>query len=370
MLDRQRVVTSGITTAGLATIALALWLTPWRTGQIAEAPAKGHAVDIVFALDTTGSMESLLDGAKRTIWSIANQVKDIDKDANLRIGLVAYRDVGDEYVTKDFALTDDLDAVFAELSSYHAAGGRDIPEDVDAALYDAVHKMQWRSNAKKLVFLVGDAEPASRGEVPVFSTTASDAASKHIVINTIRCGQSEETKEAWQQIAMIADGAFSTIEQGGGVQEIATPYDAKIATLAAEIDATTVYYGTETGRAGWERKKAAAAAAPAVAKADRGAYIAKGGMAPAKAAEDAVGGVASGALSIGDLDPEKLPEDMRDKSKAELESELQTRAKRREAASKELAEASAKRDEYIRANAKDDAGFDAVVKNSLKAQLK
>src|SRR6478735_951437 len=106
MLDRQRIVTSGITTAALATVALALWLKPWKTEQITgqptiEAPAKGHAVDIVFALDTTGSMDSLLDGARRTIWSIANQVKDIDKTANLRIGLVAYRDLGDEYVTKD-----------------------------------------------------------------------------------------------------------------------------------------------------------------------------------------------------------------------------------------------------------------------------
>ena len=56
--------------------------------------------------------------------------------------------------------------MFAELSSYHAGGGGDTPEDVDAALYDAVHKMQWRDGAKKMIFLVGDAPPASRGEVP------------------------------------------------------------------------------------------------------------------------------------------------------------------------------------------------------------
>ena len=50
---------------------------------------------------------------------------------------------------KDFALTDDLDAMFAELSSYHAAGGGDVPENVDAALYDAVHKMKWRDGREE-----------------------------------------------------------------------------------------------------------------------------------------------------------------------------------------------------------------------------
>ena len=153
MIDRQRIVTTGITAAAAATVALVLWLKPWATELDDRAPDEagadrgpgraghGRTVDIVFAVDTTGSMGGLLDGAKRTVWSIANQVRDLEKNADLRIGLVAYRDVGDDYVTKDFALTDDLDAVFAELSSYQAAGGGDVPENVDAALYDAVHHM-------------------------------------------------------------------------------------------------------------------------------------------------------------------------------------------------------------------------------------
>ena len=153
MIDRQRIVTTGITTVAAATVALVLWLKPWHGGSLTEPDMKpeptevhtqpaGHTIDIVFAVDTTGSMGGLLDGAKRTVWSIANQVRDIEKNADLRIGLVAYRDTGDDYVTKDFALTDDLDAVFAELTSYQASGGGDVPENVDAALYDAVHNMR------------------------------------------------------------------------------------------------------------------------------------------------------------------------------------------------------------------------------------
>ncbi len=381
MIDRQRIVTTGITAAAAATVALVLWLKPWHSGSLTEPDMKpdpievhaqptGRTVDIVFAVDTTGSMGGLLDGAKRTVWSIANQVRDIEKNADLRIGLVAYRDSGDDYVTKDFSLTDDLDAVFAELSSYQASGGGDVPENVDAALYDAVHKMKWRTGAKKMIFLVGDAAPSSRGEVPTFDVTAKVAASKQIKINTIRCGQDGDTARAWQQIAFLGAGNFSTIQQDGGVQQIATPYDDRMAQLAGEIDSTTVVYGDADARGRWEGKMAVTASAPAAAKADRGSYYAKKGGVAAARDEDVVGGIATGAMSVDGIEQEKLPENLRGKSKAELEADLKARASKRQAAQKEISELAKKRDEFIKANAKDDKGFDSVVKKTIEEQLK
>ncbi|HEY5921773.1 MAG TPA: vWA domain-containing protein [Kofleriaceae bacterium] len=377
MIDRQRIVTTGITTTALATVALVLWLKPWASETLIgnEQPTpvaaqKGRAVDIVFAVDTTGSMGGLLDGAKRTVWSIANQVKSIDPDADLRVGLVAYRDLGDDYVTKDFALTDDLDAMYVELSAYQAAGGGDVPENVDAALYNAVHRMKWRDGAKKMIFLVGDAPPSSRGEVPTFELTAKEAAKYQIKINTIRCGQDGETARAWQQIAMLGSGEFSTIQQDGGVQQIATPYDDRMAHLASEIDSTTVVYGDDSVRGHYEAKIAAAEAAPAPAKADRGVYYAKKGGVSAKPSEDAVGGVASGAMDVADLEEGKLPADMRGKTKVELEADLKARAKKREQAQKEMNELAKQRDEYLAKNKKGEGGFDAVVNKTLEAQLK
>jgi hypothetical protein len=374
MLDRQRIVTTGITTAAAATVALVVWLKPWATQDIKTPPPEpialhnAHQIDIVFAVDTTGSMGGLLDGAKRTVWSIANQVRDLDKNADLHVGLVAYRDLGDDYVTKDFALTSDLDAMYANLTSFQADGGGDVPENVDAALYDAVHKMQWRPGAKKMIFLVGDAAPASRGEVPTFGVTANEAAHANITINTIRCGQDSDTARAWSQIAMIGNGAFSTIEQNGGVQQIATPYDDKMAQLAAEIDSTSIAYGTADMRRRYAEKSAAVAAAPAAAKADRGAYYAKGGAAPA---DDAVAQIATGAMNVEALDGAMLPDEWQGKSKEEIKAEVEARAKKREAAQKEMAELAGKRDEYIRSNAGKDAnGFDAVVKKTLETQLK
>src|SRR5262245_19081252 len=72
-------------------------------------------VEIVFCLDTTGSMSSLLDGVHRGLWRISNQILDARPTPELRIGIVAFRDKGDEYVTCVHELRDDLDAVYYDL---------------------------------------------------------------------------------------------------------------------------------------------------------------------------------------------------------------------------------------------------------------
>jgi hypothetical protein len=205
--------------------------------------------------------------------------------------------------------------------------------------------------------------------VPTFDVTARDAAKYQIKINTIRCGQDGETAQAWQKIAMLGSGEFSTIQQDGGVQQIATPYDDRMAALAAEIDSTTVVYGDDFARHRYAAKLAAAEAAPAAAKADRGIYFAKKGTVSAKPAEDVVGGVASGAVSIDGLDDGKLPADMRGKSKAELEADLKARAQKRAEAQQEMGKLAKQRDEYLEKNAKDKGGFDTVVKHTLEMQL-
>lgn len=373
MITRQRIVSYGIPAAAAATIVLAALLTRSQHRGLTDKPqpvATGkHQIDVVFAVDTTGSMGGLIDGAKRTVWSIANSIRNTDPNAELRIGLVAYRDVGDDYVTKEFALTTDLDAVFAELSSYRAAGGGDTPEDVDAALDVTLHKMQWRDDAKKLVFLVGDAPPASRGDVPTFAVSAREAANRQIIINTIRAGSDSNTQTSFQEIASLAKGEFSSIHQDGGVQQVATPYDDKLAELSATIDSTSVIAGDEGVRRNYEAKMAAAASAPAPAKADRAMYY-KGGE--ARAAEDVVGGYASGSVSVESLDDAELPQAMRGMDKAQLKQELDRRVASRKQAQTELARVAKEREEFLHNNAPKDGegGFDSKVKTTLEKQLK
>ncbi len=381
MITRQRITTYGIPTAAAATIVAAALLTPWSRGndpkpdalvQPTPVASEKNQIDVVFAVDTTGSMGGLLEGAKRTVWSIATHIRKTDPNANLRIGLVAYRDVGDDYVTRPFSLTNDLDAAFTELSTYQAAGGGDTPENVDAALDDSLHKMQWRRGAKKLVFLVGDAPPASRGEVPTFDVLAREAARSGIIINTIRCGTDHQTASTFQQIASLSRGEFSSIEQDGGVQQVATPYDDKLAEVSRRIDSTSIIVGDEGARRRYMGKMAAAEAAPAPAKADRAAYYAtdRGPSGAGRADDDLVGGVATGMMSLDHIDEAKLPADLRGKDKAELKAEVDKRVAERTVAKKELAELAKQRAEYLEKNAKGGEGFDAKVKTSLEKQLK
>ena len=95
-------------------------------------------VEVAFILDTTGSMASLIEGAKRKIWSIATTIIDDNPGADIRMGLVAYRDVGDEYVTKRVELTTDIQDLYAQLLELRARGGGDWPESVNEALHEGI----------------------------------------------------------------------------------------------------------------------------------------------------------------------------------------------------------------------------------------
>src|SRR5215217_6555133 len=98
---------------------------------------------------------------------------------SVRVGLVAYRDHGDSYVTQVLPLTNDLDKVYTTLMEYRADGGGDGPEDVRRALADGVRKAGWsrpRANTAQIVFLVGDAPPHDDyGQEPDTLDTAAEA---------------------------------------------------------------------------------------------------------------------------------------------------------------------------------------------------
>src|SRR3954468_4422602 len=88
-------------------------------------------IEVYFVLDTTGSMGGLIEGAKQKIWSIANEMISAKPTPQLKLGLIGYRDRGDEYVTRTFNLTEDIDAIYAHLREFKADGGGDTPESVN-----------------------------------------------------------------------------------------------------------------------------------------------------------------------------------------------------------------------------------------------
>ena len=217
-------------------------------------------IDVVFVLDTTGSMGGLIQAAKEKIWSIATTMASAQSAPEIRVGLVAYRDRGDDYVTRVVDLSSDLDSVYATLMDFQANGGGDGPESVNQALHDAVHRISWnqQSGTYKVVFLVGDAPPHMDYPNDVkYPVTLKAAKQKGIVVNAIQSGQMGNTTPAWQQIAQLGNGKYFQVENSGNAVAITTPFDEKIATLSAKMDDTRLYYGNKEEKEKQRRKQAA-----------------------------------------------------------------------------------------------------------------
>jgi hypothetical protein len=120
-------------------------------------------LDLLFLLDTTGSMGDELARIQQTIDGISARIDAFTPRPEIRYGLVAFKDAGDDYVTRSAPFTADLAAFRAGLAELSAAGGGDTPEAVDEALYEAVVRAEWRDEpAVRLIFLVGDAGPHVR----------------------------------------------------------------------------------------------------------------------------------------------------------------------------------------------------------------
>ena len=131
-------------------------LTVWLEGAVARGPVQ---LDVVFAIDTTGSMGDEIERIKRSRLAMTDKLRSLDLEFDLRYGAVLYRDVGDDYVTKSHPFTGDIEAFAEALQGIQANGGGDSPESLNQALAVAVGRMEWRENAAKVAFLVADAPP-------------------------------------------------------------------------------------------------------------------------------------------------------------------------------------------------------------------
>ncbi|MCS7045271.1 MAG: VWA domain-containing protein, partial [Gemmataceae bacterium] len=249
-------------------------------GESPKQPSRPE-VEVVFCLDTTGSMGGLIDAAKKKIWSICNQIASGTPTPHVKVGLVAYRDRGDEYVTKVFDLTDDLDGVYANLMKLQANGGGDLPESVNEALHDSVTKIKWSRNKKtlKLIFLVGDAPPHMDYPDDVkYPETCKLAVANDIIINTIQCGRDVACAKYWKEICRLAEGSYVQIDQSGGpVVTVTTPFDKELAEINRELTRSTLVFGQREAQAEGRAKQAAGAGLAASAAADRAAFSARTG---------------------------------------------------------------------------------------------
>ena len=329
-------------------------------------------VDVVFVLDTTGSMEGLIATAKEKIWSIATTMASAQQAPDIRIGLVAYRDRGDAYVTKVVDLNSDLDSVYATLMDFQAEGGGDTPESVNKALYDAVHKMSWtqQDQAYRVIFLVGDAPPHMDYNEVRYPAIVASALEQGIVVNTIQCGEIPTAVEPWTQIAKLGNGEFFQVEQAGGAVAFTTPYDEEIAKLSARLDDTRLYYGSEEEKEKMRSKVEATEklheGASVASRARRGAFNASaGGRKNLLGDNELVAAVVDGSVKLDELEEDALPEPMQAMAPAEQEAFVAGLAKERAELQRRIQDLSEDRNSYLEKKV-DEAGG---LKSSLDQKL-
>jgi Mg-chelatase subunit ChlD len=313
-------------------------------------------VDVVFALDTTGSMDGLIAAAKEKIWSIATTLASSDPAPEIRIGLVAYRDRGDAYVTKVTPLSNDLDSIYATLMDFKAKGGGDGPESVNQALYDAVHGITWSQdpNAYKVVFLIGDAPPHMDYQDDVkYPATIAAASAKGIVINAVQAGQNDSTKRQWTQIAQLGDGTYFQVGQSGNAVALATPFDRNLAELSAELDSTRLYYGNDEEMVEKQRKMNATdklhAGSSLASRARRATFNAsKSGEANLFGEGELVDDVASGRVDLSDIEHHALPEPIQAMTPAEQKALIKETAAERKELQSRIDDLAEQRNEYLK----------------------
>ncbi len=223
---------------------------PISTNQLRENEA---LVQIAILLDTSNSMDGLIEQAKSQLWKIVNEfneAKQGDKIPVVQVALYEYGNdnlsIGTNYIRLIQPFTRDLDKVSEQLFKLTTNGGSEF---CGAVIRDALDKLAWDGSGKtyKAVFIAGN-EPFTQG--PVSSQQAcKDAIQKGVVVNTIHCGkQSEGENGGWRTGAALAEGRFLTIDQDKAIVHIEAPQDKEITKLSIELNKTYIMYGQDGAR--------------------------------------------------------------------------------------------------------------------------
>jgi uncharacterized protein YegL len=336
---------------------------PARAGTQTRIP-EARRVEVVFVLDTTGSMGGLIHAAKEKIWSIATTLASARQQPEVRVGLVAFRDRGDRYVTRVTDLSTDLDAVYATLMDFTAEGGGDGPESVNAALHDAVHRISWSQDAGtyRAVFLVGDAPPHMDYQDDVkYPQTVAEAGRRGIVVNAVQAGSGAQARMHWQRIAQLGAGAYASVTQDGNAVAIATPFDASMAALSRKLDATRMYYGDRATQRKMEARQKAARKvheeASVASKARRATFNVSGsGKRNLIGDSELVDDVASGRIELDSVASEHLPASLKDLDRPAQAARIKQLADTRATLKKEIEDLAQKRQDYLRAQVAEAGG--------------
>jgi von Willebrand factor type A domain len=361
-------------------VAVALLLILVPATQAAPVAEKARPVDVVLCLDTSNSMDGLIDSAKRKLWAIVNDLAKIDPAPTLRVGLYSYGndfyDAKAGWVRKELDLTTDLDEVYKKLFALTTKGGTELVARVSR---DALAGLKWsdEKDALKIVFVCGN-EPADQDREVSLGSVASDAKAKGVLINTIYCGSPSHPEAiGWKDFAALAGGKYAYIDQDKARTEAAikSPFDDEIIKLGTEINKTYCWYGA----CGKEAALNQVAQDKNAEKASREVAADRGGTKASKFYCNAAADLIDRMLTDKEFDLKKikvedLPEEMQKMKPEEREAYLKKKAEERAEIQKKIGDLTAKRAKFIAEERKKepksaaDKAFDEALSVILKEQ--
>lgn len=341
-------------------------------------PAKKPLVQIAVLLDTSGSMEGLIEQAKGQLWKIVNEFLKAKQDGQTPEVQVALYEYGKSslsaqsgWVRQIQPLSTDLDKISEELFALKTNGGE---EYCGWVIKDAVANLAWSSDPHvyRAILIAGN-EPFTQGPVN-YAESCKAAIAKGIIVNTIHCGGMEEgIRTKWQDGATLADGKYMVIDHNRAVVHIEAPQDKEIAKLSAELNKTYIAYGA-SGRVAAERQSAQDLNAMSLAPASGAAVqraVAKSSVNYNNASWDLVDAAKGKDFKLEAVKSDALPAEMQKLSESERKEFVEKKAKERSELQTKIQKLNADREKYIAAQKKEKSAtntLDAVVTTAVREQ--
>lgn len=343
-----------------------------------SAPPKKPLVQIAVLLDTSGSMQGLIEQAKGQLWKIVNEFLKAKQDGQTPEVQVALYEYGKSSLTAQSGwirqivpLSTDLDKISEELFALKTNGG---DEYCGWVIKDAVANLAWSSDPKvyRAILIAGN-EPFTQGPVK-YADSCKAAITKGIIVNTIHCGgEAEGINTKWQDGATLADGKFMVIDHNRTVVHIEAPQDKEIAKLGSELNKTYIAYGS-SGRVAADRQSAQDMNVMSLAPAS-GAVVqralAKSSVNYNNGSWDLVDATKQKDFKLDELKKEELPAEMQKLSEPERKGFIEAKSKERSELQAKIQKLNSEREKYIAAQQKQNVGtntLDAVVTTAVREQ--
>jgi len=348
---------------------------------VAPAPTpapRAPAIDLAICLDTSGSMDGLIDSARQGIWAIVNDLALAKPTPRLRVALLSYgndghpKDAG--WVAVQTGFTEDLDLVSQKLFALTTNGGTEL---VGRVLQASLDRLEWSNerDAMKLIVVAGN-ESADQDQEVRFADACKRAIERGVMVDAIYCGNPGDGEApGWRDVARLADGQFHAIDKDNGNVVVATPFDAQLKALSTALNGTYLPFGTDGDR-GWSNQvkqdeNAAGANAQTVAL----RAVCKAGGNYCNSTWDLVDACREQKVKLAELKPEQLPENMRSLTVEQRQKLVDDMQSKRTALQQEIQELGKKRDaavvEELKKRALDPTkSFDYAVRKAVREQAR